>query len=72
MKQDCVAKPHSQFLRVPGDDTTQPELVRDYVESLKRPLSRTINLEGMRIVLDLAWGISRFGTAVFREGDLLA
>jgi len=22
IEEDCVAKPHSQFLRVPGDDTT--------------------------------------------------
>jgi phosphoglucosamine mutase len=33
----------------------RPELIADYVESLKRPLNAT-NLQGMRIVLDMAWG----------------
>lgn len=51
-----------------GRHYPRPELVRDYVESLKKPLSRTINLEGMRIVLDLAWGASvGLAPAVFRE-----
>ncbi len=45
-----------------------PELVGDYVESLKRPLSNALNLQGMRIVLDLAWGAAvRLAPAVFRE-----
>lgn len=44
------------------------ELVRDYVESLKGPLLRTINLEGMRIILDLAWGAAvKLAPMVFRE-----
>ncbi len=51
-----------------GRHYPRPELVRDYVESLKKPLSPTINLEGMRIVLDLAWGASvGLAAAVFRE-----
>jgi phosphoglucosamine mutase len=42
--------------------------MRDYVESLKRPLFGTINLQGMRIVLDLAWGAAvELAPAVFRE-----
>ena len=51
-----------------GRHYPRPELVRDYVESLIKPLSPTINLEGMRIVLDLAWGASvGLAPAVFRE-----
>jgi phosphoglucosamine mutase len=51
-----------------GQYYKRPELVGDYVESLKKPLSRAINLQGMRIVLDLAWGAAvRLAPAVFRE-----
>ncbi|NEQ23426.1 MAG: phosphoglucosamine mutase [Microcoleus sp. SIO2G3] len=32
------------------------ELVADYVESLRRPLESVTDLQGMRIVLDSAWG----------------
>nr|WP_250122250.1 phosphoglucosamine mutase [Chroococcidiopsis sp. CCMEE 29] len=46
----------------------RPELVRDYTESLKTPLIPTTNLEGMRIVLDLAWGAAvNLAPNVFRE-----
>lgn len=46
----------------------RPDLVRDYLESLKKPLKSSINLEGMRIVLDLAWGAAvGLAPAVFRE-----
>lgn len=38
-----------------GKSYYRPELIADYVESLKRPLNAT-NLQGMRIVLDMAWG----------------
>lgn len=34
----------------------RPELVRDYLESLKKPLLGVSDLKGMKIVLDLAWG----------------
>jgi phosphoglucosamine mutase len=39
-----------------GQSYYRPELVAAYVESLHRPLLPTVNLEGMKIVLDLAWG----------------
>ncbi len=45
----------------------RPESVGDYVDSLKRPLHQS-SLEGMRIVLDLAWGAAvGLAPAVFRE-----
>lgn len=40
-----------------GKDYHRPELIADYVESLQRPFNAT-NLQGMRIVLDMAWGAS--------------
>lgn len=44
------------------------ELVEDYAQSLHRPLLPTLNLEGMRIVLDLAWGAAvHLAPKVFRE-----
>ncbi|MCP2730764.1 phosphoglucosamine mutase [Limnofasciculus baicalensis] len=46
----------------------RPELVEDYVESLRHPLKGVIDLQGMRIVLDLAWGASvRLAGQVFAE-----
>ncbi len=39
-----------------GQDYFRPELIEDYVESLRRPLQGVTDLRGMRIVLDLAWG----------------
>jgi phosphoglucosamine mutase len=46
---------------------SRPELVQDYVDSLKRPLHQS-NLKGMRIVLDLAWGAAvGLAPAVFRD-----
>lgn len=42
---------------VKGKDYHRPELIADYVESLQRPFNAT-NLQGMRIVLDMAWGAS--------------
>lgn len=51
-----------------GRRYTRPELVSSYVESLKRPLLGKLNLQGMRIVLDLAWGAAvGLAPAVFRE-----
>lgn len=41
-----------------GKHYHRPELVADYVESLRRPLQPEIDLRGLRIVLDLAWGAS--------------
>lgn len=39
-----------------GHSYHRPELIADYVESLRRPLQSVTDLQGMRIVLDLAWG----------------
>jgi len=51
-----------------GRHYTRPELVGSYVESLTRPLLRANDLQGMRVVLDLAWGAAvGLAPAVFRE-----
>jgi phosphoglucosamine mutase len=34
----------------------RPELVQQYVQFLQKPLMPEINLKGMKVVLDLAWG----------------
>ncbi|MBD2774039.1 phosphoglucosamine mutase [Iningainema tapete] len=39
-----------------GRHYSRSELVGDYAESVKKPLCSTLNLQGMKIVLDLAWG----------------
>ncbi len=39
-----------------GQKYHRPELLAQYVESLQQPLLSTINLTGMRVILDLAWG----------------
>lgn len=45
----------------------RPELVQDYAESLQRPIVTEVNLQGMRVVLDLAWGAAtRLAPAVFQ------
>lgn len=44
------------------------ELVKQYLESLHSPLIPQISLQGMRIVLDLAWGAAtRLAPAAFQE-----
>jgi phosphoglucosamine mutase len=43
---------------VEGQDYYRPELIANYVESLRHPLQGVTDLGGMRIVLDLAWGAS--------------
>src|ERR687885_1028495 len=43
---------------VEGQHYYRPELITNYVESLRRPLQGVTDLGGMRIVLDLAWGAS--------------
>lgn len=51
-----------------GRHYPRPELVSDYADSLKTPLLSGSNLEGMRIVLDLAWGAAvGLAPAVFKE-----
>lgn len=39
-----------------GQHYNRPELTADYVESLQAPLRSMVDLSGLRIVLDLAWG----------------
>ena len=39
-----------------GEHYLRPELIADYVDFLRRPLQSVTDLQGMRIVLDLAWG----------------
>jgi phosphoglucosamine mutase len=39
-----------------GRHYLRAELVKDYAEALKKPLHDTVNLQGTKIVLDLAWG----------------
>ncbi|MBG1241518.1 phosphoglucosamine mutase [Nostoc sp. NZL] len=44
------------------------ELVGHYSEALKKPLNGTLNLQGMKIVLDLAWGAAvGLAPSVFTE-----
>ncbi|MBE9005585.1 phosphoglucosamine mutase [Fortiea sp. LEGE XX443] len=39
-----------------GRHYSRPQLIEDYSQALKRPLQNGGNLQGMKIVLDLAWG----------------
>jgi phosphoglucosamine mutase len=46
----------------------RPELVQRYIESLWAPLYGHVDLSGMRVVLDLAWGAAaQIGGDVFRQ-----
>jgi phosphoglucosamine mutase len=50
-----------------GHHYHRPELVKDYAASLEVPLQQ-MNLRGMRVVLDLAWGAAAgLGPAVFAQ-----
>ncbi|MBR8837754.1 MAG: phosphoglucosamine mutase [Stigonema ocellatum SAG 48.90 = DSM 106950] len=51
-----------------GRHYKRAELVKDYVEALKKPLHNAVNLQGMKIILDLAWGAAvELAPVVFRE-----
>ena len=51
-----------------GHYLRRSELVQDYGEALKTPLVAMGNLEGMRIVLDLAWGAAvGLAPSLFRD-----
>ena len=51
-----------------GRHYSRLELVRDYGEALKQPLQGGVNLQGMKIVLDLAWGAAvGLAPAIFQE-----
>lgn len=46
----------------------RPELVQNYIAALKAPLLPTLNFNGLRVVLDLAWGAAvGFAPTVFQE-----
>ncbi|BAT56486.1 Phosphoglucosamine mutase [Nostoc sp. NIES-3756] len=51
-----------------GRHYSRLELIRDYGEALKQPLQGATNLQGMKIVLDLAWGAAvGLAPALFQE-----
>ncbi|MEH2055637.1 MAG: phosphoglucosamine mutase [Nostoc sp.] len=51
-----------------GRHYSRLELVGDYSSALKKPLNSGLNLQGMKIVLDLAWGAAvGLAPSVFRE-----
>lgn len=51
-----------------GHHYYRPELVHNYLDSLEKPLLPEVNLQGMRIVLDLAWGAAVYSAPeVFRR-----
>jgi len=51
-----------------GKSYQRPELVQKYVTSLAESLPQNINFQGMRIVLDLAWGASvKVAPAIFQQ-----
>ncbi len=51
-----------------GKSYYRPYLVEDYISFLKRSLPAQIDFEGMKIVLDLAWGASvNIAPAVFKS-----
>jgi phosphoglucosamine mutase len=51
-----------------GRHYLRTELVADYGDALKQPLQGAVNLQGMKIVLDLAWGAAvGLAPAVFKE-----
>lgn len=51
-----------------GKSYQRPELVQQYVQSLQKSLPQHINFQGMRIVLDLAWGASvKVAPAIFQQ-----
>jgi phosphoglucosamine mutase len=51
-----------------GKAYQRPELVQQYVQSLSASLPQNTSFQGMRIVLDLAWGASvRVAPAIFKQ-----
>ncbi|ARV59054.1 phosphoglucosamine mutase [Nostocales cyanobacterium HT-58-2] len=51
-----------------GRHYSRLDLVESYVEALKKPLQSAMNFQGMKIVLDLAWGaVVGLAPSVFRE-----
>ncbi len=51
-----------------GRHYSRPDLISEYAQILKEPRHGNVNLQGMKIVLDLAWGAAvGLGTSVFKE-----
>lgn len=51
-----------------GRHYSRGELVKNYGEALKQPLQPQVNLQGLKIVLDLAWGAAvGIAPSVFQE-----
>ncbi|MDJ1183674.1 phosphoglucosamine mutase [Roseofilum casamattae] len=54
---EAALRGHSSASSYPwGRHYHRPELLQDYATSLHQPLVNSLDLQGMRIVLDLAWG----------------
>ncbi|MEM6753868.1 MAG: phosphoglucosamine mutase [Cyanobacteria bacterium P01_C01_bin.38] len=51
-----------------GRHYSRPEMILEYAQILKQPLNGNINLQGMKVVLDLAWGAAvGLAPSVFTE-----
>ncbi|MGD1913686.1 MAG: phosphoglucosamine mutase [Rivularia sp. (in: cyanobacteria)] len=51
-----------------GRHYSRPELISEYAQILKGPLHGNVNLQGMKVVLDLAWGAAvGLAPSVFKE-----
>ena len=51
-----------------GRHYSRLELIREYSQALKQPLQPQVNLQGLKIVLDLAWGAAvGLAPSVFQE-----
>ncbi|MEO1432252.1 MAG: phosphoglucosamine mutase [Cyanobacteria bacterium J06633_8] len=51
-----------------GRHYSRPDLISEYADILKQPLHGNVNLQGMKIVLDLAWGAAvGLAPSVFQE-----
>ncbi|AFY56707.1 phosphoglucosamine mutase [Rivularia sp. PCC 7116] len=51
-----------------GRHYSRPELISEYAQILKQPLHGNVNLQGMKVVLDLAWGAAvGLAPSVFEE-----
>jgi phosphoglucosamine mutase len=62
-KQEILVPPQTW-----GRQYQRPTLTRDYVEALQRSLPTDLTFQGLRIVLDLAWGAAaNLAPAVFRS-----
>ena len=65
LRNDCLSQnPNLAW----GRSYQRPELVQQYVRSLHKSLPHNTNFQGMRIVLDLAWGASvQVAPAIFQQ-----